>query len=123
LSRPQESSRVLPRFATDNDFNERIAEGCRKSLDDPPITSIRDFDLGRAEDAAVLEWAATTGHVVITHDVSTMTAAAYERLQRGLVMSGLVVIPQRLGVGESVRRLVDLLERESDELEGRVRWL
>jgi hypothetical protein len=123
VSRPQESAGAHQRIATDNDFDERIADGCRKRLDDRLITSIRDFDLGRAQDAAVLEWAATTGHVVITHDASTMTAAAHERLRRGLVMSGLVVVPQTLGVGEAVRRLVDLLERESDELDGRVRWI
>jgi hypothetical protein len=73
------------------------------------LDSIRDAGLVRAEDAAVLEWAARTGHVIITHDVSSMTAAALQRLDRGLPMPGLVIVPQRLGIGEAVRRLVELL--------------
>jgi hypothetical protein len=58
--------------------------------------------LGRADDAAVLEWAANAGYLVATHDVSTMIAVAYTRLADGRPMAGLVVIPQRMPIGEAV---------------------
>lgn len=80
--------------------------------------------LGQEEDARTLEWAAETGHVLVTHDASTMTDAAYKRLEQGLRMPGLLVARQTLGVGETVRRLVDLLDREPlAHLDGIVKWL
>ncbi len=88
------------------------------------LRSIREFGLTRAEDAEVLAWAAETGHVVVTHDVSTMTAAAYERLARGEALGGLVIVPQRLPIGEAIRRLMALLrDAEQEELAGRVVFL
>lgn len=88
------------------------------------MVSIREADLARAEDADVLAWAAKLDLVVVTHDASTMTAAAYERLKQGAPMPGLVVVPQRLGVGVAVRRLVNLMEQSmDDDLAGRVIYL
>ena len=36
----------------------------------------------------MLEWAATEGRVLLTHDVNTLTAFAYERIAQGLTMPG-----------------------------------
>ncbi len=39
-------------------------------------------------------------------------------------MSGLIIVPQRLVIGEAVRRLVDLLRNSSaSDFEGRVLYL
>lgn len=88
------------------------------------VRSIREAGLGTADDPQILEWAANTGHVVVTHDVSTMTAAANDRLRHELPMRGLVVVPQRLGIGEAVRRLVEQVKTASrSDLDGRIIYL
>lgn len=69
------------------------------------MVSIREVGLARTKDAGVLEWSARAGYILLTHDVSTMTAAAYQRLKQGLPMAGLVVAPRRMKVGEAVRAL------------------
>ncbi|MFP3939438.1 MAG: DUF5615 family PIN-like protein [Thermoanaerobaculia bacterium] len=101
-----------------------MAEGTRRRLSGPDLVSIRAFGLRHSEDSAILEWAAKTGHVIVTHDVSTMTAAAEERLRQDLPMPGLILVPQKLGIGEAVRRLSTLLQEAKEEnFEGRVLWL
>lgn len=88
------------------------------------MISIRDVGLGSEEDPPILEWAAQAGYAVVTHDVSTMTAAANDRLRRGLPMRGLIVVPQRIAIGEAVRRLVEVLESASSaDLDGRILYL
>ena len=120
-SGPAQSS---ARLATDNDFNEHIARGCRRRLPNVELISIRDVGLAREEDPAILEWAAGAHYVVVTHDASTMTKAAYERLERALPMPGLLVVQQKLGIGQAVQRLVDQVRRSGPaDLEGRVIYL
>jgi hypothetical protein len=61
---------------------------------------------------------------VITHDVSTMTAAAYRRLRESDPMPGLIVVPQQYSVGTAVRRLENLLTGQaSSGLYGKVTYL
>jgi len=88
------------------------------------LISIRDVGLACEEDPEILEWAADGHYVVVTHDVSTMTKAAKDRLEDGLPMAGLVLVHQSLGIGEAVRRLVDLLHKSTPkDLDGRLFYL
>jgi hypothetical protein len=41
----------------------------------------------------VLEWAASEGRVLLTHDVNTLTAFAYERIAADLPMPGVFEAP------------------------------
>jgi hypothetical protein len=102
-----------------------MTRGCRERLRGIQLISIRAVGLTKASDSEVLEWAAQDGYVVITHDVSTMTAAVYERVRSGLPHHGLVVVPQRLGIGESIERLHELLGQQGapDALDWPVHWL
>lgn len=72
----------------------------------------------------ILEWAARAGYVVVTHDRSTMTRFAYERLRNGLPMPGLVIVPQTIAIGQAVRGVVELLRgAKRADLAGRVIYL
>ncbi len=44
---------------------------------------VSDTDVFGAADPAVLAWAAAEERVLLTHDVATMTASAYERVRNG----------------------------------------
>ncbi len=54
---------------------------------------------GVEEDPEILQWAAEHGRVVVSHDVNTMSAFAYERLEAGLPMSGLILASNALSIG------------------------
>jgi hypothetical protein len=54
----------------------------------------------------VLARAASEGRVVLTHDVSTLIARAYERVQAGQPMPGVIAVSQSLAVGQVIEDLL-----------------
>jgi Domain of unknown function (DUF5615) len=112
------------RFLTDENFNGDIVRGLR--LRDPSIDLVRAIDvrLGHTEDQLVLEWAAREGRVILSHDVSTMTFYAYERVRTGMPMPGVFEVPEWLGVGPAIEDLLLIAGASLDgEWEGQVRYL
>ena len=83
-----------PRFLADHDLRERIIIGLLRRLPDAEFLRCRDIGLETRPDADVLEYAASHGLIVITHDVNTMVASAYDRLRDGQAMTGLLVAQQ-----------------------------
>jgi predicted nuclease of predicted toxin-antitoxin system len=96
----------LLRFATDQDFDGRILAGLRKRLPELDVERIYDIGLSRAEDPAVLAWAAGEGRILLTHDLRTMRGFAYRRVAAGLEMPGLLVVLRSMPIGEAVEQLV-----------------
>jgi hypothetical protein len=68
---------MLP-MAADENFNNEILRGLRRRDPSLDIVRVQDAGLSGADDPTVLEWAASQQRVLLTHDVSTMTAHAYE---------------------------------------------
>lgn len=76
------------RLAADENFNNDIVRGVLRRNADVNIVRIQDAGLSGADDPTVLEWAAQTGRVLLTHDVATITHHAYERVRGGKPMPG-----------------------------------
>ena len=68
------------RFAADENFNQNIVRGLLRRKSELDIVCIQDVGLSGADDRTVLEWTAKENRVLLTHDVSTMTHYAYERV-------------------------------------------
>ena len=77
------------RLAADENFNNNIVRGLLRRNPALDIVRIQDVGLSGAEDPQVLDWAAQEGRILLTHDVTTMTQYAYERIQAGLPMLGI----------------------------------
>ena len=56
-------------FVTDENFNNDIVRGARRRLPTIDIVRVQDVGLLSADDPSILEWAALTGRVLLTHDV------------------------------------------------------
>jgi len=59
-----------------------------------------------ADDPTILEWAAREERILLTHDVATITMYAYERINKGLPMPGVVEVIATASIG----RILDDLE-------------
>ena len=112
------------RLAADENFDGRIVRGLLRLLPSLDLLRIQDTPLAEAEDEAVLEWAAREGRLVLTHDVNTMTAAAWDRVRNGLPMPGLIEVSSEMSVGHAIEeiRLVVGASRPG-ELDGQVIFL
>ncbi|HEY9851499.1 MAG TPA: DUF5615 family PIN-like protein [Leptolyngbyaceae cyanobacterium] len=105
-------------------FNNQIVRGILRQNPDIDIVRVQDVGLSEADDPTVLEWAAQHGRIVLTHDVTTMTGFAYDRIQAGLLMPGVFEVSRRVSVGLAIEELLLIAECSLEgEWEGQFRFL
>jgi hypothetical protein len=110
--------------AADENLNSDIVRGLLRRKPDIDIVRIQDVGLSGADDPTVLEWAAHEGRILLTHDVTTMTHHAYERVRMGKPMPGVFEISRDLSVGSVIDDILLLVEYSlKGEWEGQVRYL
>lgn len=114
----------MVRFLADENFNNQIVRGILRQNSSVDIVRVQDVDLSGVDDPTVLAWAAQEGRIVLTHDVATMTAFAYQRIQAGLAMPGLFEVSRRVPVGLAIEEVILIAECSfEEEWEGQVRFL
>jgi hypothetical protein len=112
------------RLAADEDFNNRILRGLIRRQPELDIVRVQDAGLRNRADTEVLEWAATEGRVLLTHDVTTMKKHADERVAAGLPMPGVFEVGQEFPIGQAIEELMLLAECSLEgEWEGQIRFL
>jgi len=77
-----------------------------RRLPELDIVRAQDVSLMNTDDPDILEWAATEGRILLTHDVATITMYAYERINQGLSMVGVVEVISTAPIG----KIIDDLE-------------
>jgi len=110
------------RLLLDEDFNNDILRGLLRRNPDIDICRVQDIpEIAGAVDPDVLEWAATAGRVLFTHDVNTMTAHAIRRIEAGKPLPGVFAVSQSLPVGQVIEDMLLLAELSKEgEWEGLV---
>jgi hypothetical protein len=112
------------RFVADENFNNDIVRGMLRRAPDLNIVRVQDVELSGADDPTVLDWAARTGRILLTHDVKTITHYAYERVRAGLPMPGVFEVSRTVPISVTIDDLVLLAECSLDgEWDGQVRYL
>lgn len=111
-------------LAADENFNNDIVRGLLRRNASLNIVRVQDVGVSGATDPAVLDWAAMEGRVLLTHDVSTITRYAYERVHAGKGMPGVFEVGRTLPVGAVIEDILLLVECSlPGEWEGQVRYL
>jgi hypothetical protein len=112
------------RLAADENLNNAIIRGVLRRQPDLDIVRVQDVGLSGADDPVVLEWAAQEERVLLTHDVSTITKYAYERVRARKPMPGVFEIGRTVPIGRAIEDVLLLAECSLDgEWEGQVRYL
>ena len=112
------------RFVADETFNNDIVRGLLRRAPELDIVRVQDVELSGADDPTVLDWAARTGRILLTHDVKTITHYAYERVRAGLPMPGVFEVSRAVPISVAIEDLVLLAECSlDDEWHGQVRYL
>ncbi|MEG4841556.1 DUF5615 family PIN-like protein [Microcoleus sp. B9-D4] len=112
------------RLLTDENFNGGILRGLVRRLPELDIVRVQDVGLIHTDDPDILEWAANEGRILLTHDVATITMYAYERVNQGLPMLGVIEVIATAPIG----KIIDDLElfifcSQPDEYEGRILFI
>lgn len=112
------------RFASDEDFNNRILRGLLRRNPSLDIVRVQEAGLAGKGDAEILEWASNQGRVLLTHDVTTMTKHANDRISAGLPMPGIFELSQHVPVGQAIEEILFVAEYSlENEWEGQVIFL
>lgn len=112
------------RFVADENFNNDIVRGMLRRAPELDIVRVQDVELSGADDPTVLDWAARTGRILLTHDVKTITHYAYERVSSGLPMPGVFEVSRAVPISIAIEDLVLLAECSLEgEWDGQVRYL
>lgn len=111
-------------FAADENFNIDIVRGLMRRKPNLNIVLVQEVGLSGADDPSILEWAAREGRVLLTHDVSTITRYAYERMRAGKAMPGVFEVRREVPIGVVIEDILLLAEYSLEgEWEGQVRYL
>jgi hypothetical protein len=112
------------RLAADENFNFDIVRGLRRRKPELDLIAVSEAGLAGADDIRILEWCAQEGRVLLTHDVSTMTDYAYQRVATGVSMPGVIEVSRNLPVGAVIEDLLLMADYSLEgEWEGQVRYL
>jgi hypothetical protein len=111
-------------FLADENFNNDIIRGVRRRDRNLIILRVQDVGLSGLGDPEVLLWAAENSVAVLTHDVSTMTRYALDRVRLGHRMPGLFEAGRRVPVASVIDDVVLIATCGLEgEWEGRVTYL
>ncbi|WP_017326256.1 DUF5615 family PIN-like protein [Synechococcus sp. PCC 7336] len=114
----------MAQFLADENFNNQIVRGVLRQNPNVDIVRVQDVELSGVDDPTVLARAAEERRIVLTHDVATMIAFAYQRIQAGLSMPGLFEVNRRVPVGLAIEEIILIAECSLEgEWEGQVRFL
>jgi len=112
------------RWLADENLNNDILRALFREKPGLDIVRAQDAGLTGTADEVLLAWAADHNRVLLTHDVSTITAHAYRRAMKGDPMPGVFEVSRRVTVRSAVEDIILLSEcSDPGEWDGQVRYL
>lgn len=113
-----------PKFLADHDLNEQIIVGTLRRASTVEFRRVRELGFAERPDAFLLNYAAEQGVLIVSHDVNTMPAAAYQRMANGRTIAGLLMVPQISPIGPVIDNLLLIWSAsEAEEWENQVVFL
>ncbi len=111
-------------LAADENFNSAILRGLLRVKSNLDIVRVQDVGLSATDDPIILEWAAEADRALLTHDAATMTKYAYERINAGKHMPGIIEVSRKVPLGIAIDDILLIAETcQRGELEGQIMYL
>ncbi|MCC5646938.1 DUF5615 family PIN-like protein [Nostoc sp. CHAB 5824] len=112
------------KLLADENFDNTVVRGLFRRSPEIDIVRVQDVGLSGKDDPTILDWAAQEGRILLTHDVSTITRYAYDRVRQGQTMPGVIEVSLDAPIGRVIEDILVLMEcSQEGELEGQVQHL
>lgn len=102
------------RLVADENFNGATVRGLLRAAPHLDIVTIQEVGLAGASDPEVLEWAASTGRLLLTHDVRTIPGFAKDRVEAGRLMPGVLEVSATLPIGRAIEEILLVAQCSED---------
>lgn len=111
-------------FLADENLKRKIISGLLRRNPSVDVVRAQDIGLSGVDDRILLEVAARHNRVLLTHDVQTLVGFAWESVEVGRPMAGVIVLGRKLRISEAVEELLLIAEcSELDEWADMVAYL
>ncbi len=111
-------------LVADENFNSAILRGLLRVKPNLDIVRVQDVGLSATDDPIILEWAASEDRIVLTHDAATMTKYAYERINAGKYMPGIIEVSRKVPLGTAIDDILLIAgTSQHGELAGQIIYL
>lgn len=84
------------RLLSDECFEGKVVRGLRRLRTDLDLVRVQDVGLKGAADPTVLEWDASEGRILLTHDRQTIPGFAHARVRAAEPMPGVFIIDDKV---------------------------
>ncbi|MGA9378712.1 MAG: DUF5615 family PIN-like protein [Phormidium sp.] len=112
------------RFVADENFNYNLVKELLNLKPELDIVCLREINFSGIDDAKLLEWASQEGRVLLTHDVTTITAFAEQRIAQELPTPGIFVVSVDETIDRTIADILLLAECSNEgEWEGQIHYL
>lgn len=98
------------RLASDADVHGDLIRGLRRHRSEIDLIRVQDVLPEGVTDPEVLAWAAREDRVLITNDRNTMVGFAYQRVQTGEPVPGLIATTNDQSIGAAIRDILLIAE-------------
>jgi hypothetical protein len=103
------------KLLADENFHGDITRGLLRQAPDLNLVRAQDVGLERTPDPLVLEWAATHGRILLTHDRQTIPGFAFIRLNEDKSLPGVFVVDDDMPIGLAIGELLLAIECGLDD--------
>ena len=108
----------------DQNFNHRILRGLKRRIPNLDFVTTQILNKQKEVDPRLLKLAFNEDRVIITHDRKTFPKYAYAEVLRGENISGVLIVPKIMAIGEAIDELeIIILCSNKNEYENRVEFL
>ncbi len=112
------------RILIDENFDQRILRGLKRQIERLDYVIVQETELAGSKDPPLLAWAAEQQRILVTHDVNTVPKYAFDRIQAGAPMTGVIIVPEDLAIGNAIKELATLIEcTEAEEMVNQVKYV
>jgi predicted nuclease of predicted toxin-antitoxin system len=101
------------RLLIDENVDHDILRGLVRRIPQLDYVIVAQAGLAGTKDLELLRWAARENRTMLTHDVKTMTAFAKQLLRQQEPMAGVILVPDRLGIGKVIEDLEIAIQCQS----------
>jgi hypothetical protein len=121
MQNANDNAALFIRLFLDEDVHESVAPALRRHGHD--VLTVREAERGGLSDAEQLAYAVAESRTLFSFNAADYIALHLAYLAQGQEHAG-IVIAKQMPIGETVRRLILLLDQVSaDEIRNQLRWL
>lgn len=114
----------MVRLLADENLNHDLIRGVLRRMPSLDLVRVQDVGLREVDDPSVLEWAARERRIIVTHDVNTMPAFAFDRIRKNQAMPGMFVVSQQAALAGVIEDILLIAEcSDGGEYDGQVIYL